>query len=204
MIKKVLVLSLALTWQPALAKKGHHHVNIDTTPQTGLTVEDDIYQQGSYYYPTLTQTFGEFSVGLSGQNLASFDTQNSLYGMAGWNPKITDDLTVLVGSMIGSTFTQPQWDFYYYAMGNYEFCDYFTLAVGPYMENGVIGLTTSATVTIDDFQLTPFYVSGNGNMAGSGVNLLYQVTKNLQPYMGYGYSGGQSYLALGFNLSMGD
>ena len=203
LIKKLLLILLLLP-RIALAKHHHHHVNVDTTPQAGFTLESDIYPEGSYYYPTFTQNLGEFSFGVSGQNLSTWDSQDSIYGMAAWTHELNDDLTASVGVMAGSTIIAPKSDVYYYAVGNYDVCDVFVFSAGAYVENSILGFTTSATATFNDFQIAPFYTSGNGNMSGLGVNVNYQLNDNWQPYVGYGYSGGESYLALGVNFSFDD
>lgn len=198
---KLLIITLFL---PCNVAARHHHVSIDTTPQAGFTLEDDIYSQGSYYYPTVTQTIDEFSFGLSGQNLSTFDTQDSLYGMVAWTHDFNDDLTTSIGIMAGSAFVNPQSDIFYYGAVNYDFCDEFTLSVGTAVENGYVALMTSANVTYGDFQLQPFYISGNQNFGGTGVNLNYQLAENWQPYVGYGYAGNESYLGLGVNYSFSE
>lgn len=178
----------------------HHH--FDTSPSEGFTLERDTYTQGSYYYPTFTQMIGEeWSLGITGQNLSTWDTQDSAYGMIGWNPEVTDDLSFSFGAVIGSTFTQPSIDAFYYVLGNYDLCDNFTLSVGPYDENGTFGYMVNGLITMGDWQLAPYYMPGTPNFAGSGVNLNYQLSPSIQPYVGYGYAGGESYLAIGVNIS---
>jgi hypothetical protein len=147
---------------------------------------------------------GEVSIGLSGQNIASFDTQNAIYGLANWTHSLNKDYGFSIGTMSGTTVTNPTKDIYYYMLGNWNIDKNISFNIGPSIENDILVITASSTITIDKVQILPSYVSGNGNMSGALVNIGYSVNSNIQPYIGYGYSGGENYIAIGANVNWRD
>lgn len=202
LLNNKILLNLALLTYSSIATAKHHHaISIDTTPEYGLTIERDTYAQGSYYYPTFTQSYGEFSVGLSGQNLSTWDNQDGYYLIGQYDYTVTDTVDIIIGSYTGSsTISKFTLDSFNYLILSNDISDNLSLQTGVYTEQGYVNMYLSGVITYGKFSIQPTYVPGTTNMAGSSVNLQYNLNDNFQPYIGWGYAG-DNYLAIGFNFN---
>jgi len=201
MKSKILVLFICLFTTPPVNAKKTKRINVDISPQIGFSLESNLYQEGVFYSPTISNTIKEFSFGINAQNISTFDTQDSVYGSIIWNHKVIDDFSLFIGTMVGSNIHEFQLDTYSYSGINYDFDNTFSVVIGPALEDKHVLLSLGITKTIDKLQIVTNYISGNKNMSGYGMNVGYQINKNFQPYIGYGNSG-ESYMTLGFNYSI--
>lgn len=210
--------------------KTHSKVNVARTinnqKQQALTFnsEADIYRTGTAANFSVNYVNDGWSVGLSMYNIqfiGPLASDNNFQKSPFINlSKIftIDELTsVQIGTQIGTVLVdvkpRPLYNFNY-LLANRTLFEGLDIQAGMYHANkyitnsvGTLGYIVGTEIvfipTILTFQAT--YVSGHNNVSGANINLLYNVTNNIQPYIGVGVpeknSGNEFYGIVGINLS---
>jgi hypothetical protein len=199
--------------------------NFDDTGVFTLTSEVNLYRNSLYENLDIdfSSTNG-WDVQLSTYNIPVYQDKNidqSFQGDTFINVsktvKINQSLGILLGSQNGTylAVSPParHWQNLDYWLALYQVNSFMSLRSGIYWANSAMSSTTDVlgylpgiTLNLVDDTLTlqADYYSGQSSLSGAVVNLQYQITRNVQSYIGVGIpeknSGNEFYGIVGFTL----
>jgi hypothetical protein len=209
--------------------KVHSKVNIARTLNKSesdfvLSYETDIYGIGTTANFAVNYNYDGWVVGVSMNNIQFIGPTNSSNNNFEISPmfnlsktfKIIDDLTTFqIGTQVGTVLVnikpRPLYNFNYFLFGR-QITSWLNLQLGMYHANKDITYSVATTgymaaLEVDIipkkliFQTT--YISSRNNTSGATINLLYNVNKMIQPYIGVGlaeHNGNGEYGIVGINL----
>lgn len=211
--------------------KTHSKINVARTinnqnkQDLTFNAEADIYRIGSTANFSVNYANSGWSIGLSFYNIqfigptASDNNNFQIAPFLNISKTFTiDKLTSFqVGTQIGTVLVnvkpRPLYDFNYFLV-NRKLFDWLSIQAGMYHANkyitysvGTLGYIVGTEIVFIPKTLTfqATYVSANNNVSGATVNLLYNVTDNVQTYIGVGVpeknNGNEFYGIVGLNLS---
>jgi hypothetical protein len=211
--------------------KVHSKVNVARTISNAskddltFNYEADIYRVGTTSNFSANYTIDGWSVGLAMYNIQFIGptaSDNNNFQVAPFlsiskTLFLTDTLSLQLGTQLGTVLVNlaPR-PFYIFEYGvlNKQLTDWLSIQSGVYHGNKDITYTVGTTGYIMGTQIDLMpkelvfqgtYVSGNNNVSGATINLLYSKYKMFQPYIGVGVpeknNGNEFYGILGFNLT---
>lgn len=184
--------------------------------------ETAVYRHGSYENLTLSYSaFNNWDFSLSLLNTQMTGSQKQFTGDIFFNIAKTFDFTnyfsLVLGSQNGVSLfnVEPQlWYDFTYLDSQYDASPWLSVHGGVYLANAALtgtsrqlGFITGAEIAFirNKLSLQMDYVSGHHSLSGATVNLLLNVTRQCQIYMGVSVpeqrSGNEFAGILGFNLS---
>jgi hypothetical protein len=199
---------------------------INSSSKEDLTInyEADIYRIGTTSNFNVNYNIAGWSLGLAMYNLQFIGppvTDNNNFQIAPFlniaktfniNDIFSAQIGIQTGTVLINLHPRPFYIFEYGTI-NTKITNWSNIQTGVYHGNkditysvGTTGYIVGAQVDIIPknlvFQGT--YISGNSNVSGATINLLYTKYKHLQPYVGVGVpetnSGNEFYGIIGFNL----